>query len=230
MYSANSSSNTLNPPPSTGKLEARQAELPPEIAAEIEIAERTLTGVDPVMARLITAHAPCTLLRGELDFEYVVYTIIGQQISTKAAASVRDRLRDICGAISPRNILALSGEKLRGAGLSLRKTETIRTLAREITEKRISFSEFHEQSNEEIISTLTTIKGIGTWTVEMLLIFTMGRLDVFPIKDGAIVAMMSELYGVARKDLAGLKRVAEKWRPYRSVACWYLYRYKNSKV
>ena len=111
--------------------------------------------------------------------------------------------------------------------MSQRKAETIRAFASTVEKDTIRLSAFAGMSDEEIQRALTAVKGIGPWTAEMFLIFAMGRQDVFPIHDNALNSVISKLYRVDTSKQELLRDISNRWRPYRSVACWYLYKYKN---
>ena len=188
-----------------------------------------LAKADPVLASLIRRFSPCPLGSRTPQFGFIVDAIVGQQLSPNAAASIVRRLRAVCGGgrITAKHISALSLNDLRKAGMSQRKAETIRAFASTVEKDTIRLSAFAGMSDEEIQRALTAVKGIGPWTAEMFLIFAMGRQDVFPIHDNALNSVISKLYRVDTSKQELLRDISNRWRPYRSVACWYLYKYKN---
>jgi len=141
------------------------------------------------------------------------------------------RLRAACGGahITAKRIMGLTLDDLKKVGVSQRKAETIRTFACTVEDNTIHLGSFTKMSDEDILTTLTAVKGIGPWTAEMFLIFALGRQDVFPLHDSAIKSVISELYRVDTSKPDILRDISNRWRPFRSVACWYLYRYKNAK-
>lgn len=173
------------------------------------------------------------LARHENIYFMLVTSIISQQLSTKVAAVFRRRLLDLYnGEVpSPEQILSTSFEKLRGIGLSNAKANYILNVARFTVENGMSYENLNAMSNDEVIAYLTRIKGVGRWTVEMLLMFVLAREDVFAVNDLGIRNAMIKLYGLRTKDPKKLTKrlhsISKSWRPYRSYACMYLWRYKD---
>jgi DNA-3-methyladenine glycosylase II len=190
-------------------------------------AQRLLSRRDQVLKRLIAAVGPCTL-RSEPDrFGALVRSILAQQISTKAARSIHARLEAAAGAggITPASILALPDETLRAAGLSASKTRSLRDLADRVSRKDVPLDELHDHDDEAVIEALVPVRGIGRWTAQMFLIFSLGRLDVLPVDDYGLRCGIQKQYG--HKELPDRKKIeklAEPWRPFRSVATWYFWR------
>ncbi|HKU48247.1 MAG TPA: DNA-3-methyladenine glycosylase [Burkholderiales bacterium] len=149
--------------------------------------------------------------------------ICGQQISVKAAQSVWNRIC-ICldQKITPEAVIAQDRKKLRACGLSDRKTEYIADLAQHFADGRIHARDWPRMSDEEIIAELTDVRGIGRWTAEMFLMFNLLRPDVFPLDDLGLQKAIRLSY--RKKSLKSMKRLGESWRPWRSVATWYLWR------
>lgn len=194
-------------------------------------ADMFLAKTDPVLASLIRRLGPYSLGNRTPQFGFVVDAIVGQQLSPKAANSILSRLRRVCGGggFTSKRICSLSLDDLRKAGVSQRKAETILAFASAVNEGSIRLSAFSKMSDDDIYSTLTAVKGIGPWTAEMFLIFAMGRQDLFPTHDTAIGSVIQELYRVDTAKPDVLRDISNRWRPYRSVACWYLYKYKNER-
>jgi adenine-specific DNA-methyltransferase len=190
-----------------------------------------LGNAEPVLASLIQRFGPYPPNSRTPQFGFVVEAIVGQQLSPKAADSIMRRLRAACGGahITAKRIMALTLDDLKKVGVSQRKAETIRTFACAVEDNTIHLGSFTKMSDEDILSTLTAVKGIGPWTAEMFLIFALGRQDVFPLHDSALKSVISELYRVDTSKPDILRDISNRWRPFRSVACWYLYRYKNAK-
>jgi DNA-3-methyladenine glycosylase II len=190
-------------------------------------ARRHLAQRDPVLKRLIAAVGPCTM-RSEPDgFTALAYSIISQQISTKAAASIRGRLLQTLGdgGLRPANLLARSDEELRAAGLSASKTKSLRDLAEKVRSGAVPLKRLPKMPDEEVIEALLPVRGIGRWTAQMFLIFSLGRPDVLPVDDLGLRAGVQQVYGMSElPDRAALTALGEPWRPYRSVATWYFWR------
>ena len=190
-----------------------------------------LAKADPILASLIRRFSPCPLNGRAPQFGFIVDAVVGQQLSPKAAGSILRRVRATCGGerITAKRIIALSLGDLKKAGVSQRKAETIRAFASAVEKGEIRLGAFAKMSDANILRALTAMKGIGPWTAEMFLIFAMGRQDVFSIHDNALSNVISELYRVDASKPDILRDISNRWRPYRSVACWYLYKYKNDK-
>jgi DNA-3-methyladenine glycosylase II len=195
----------------------------------LQKAAQHLSKADPALFSVISRAGPAALAPHTDYYGALVNSIIGQQLSVKAAASIKKRLRDLFdGKLpSPEQILKTSIEELRAIGFSNAKANYIRDLAQHIVDGRVVFDHFPSLSNEEIIGELTDVKGIGEWTAHMFLMFCMGRLDVLPVGDLGIRNGIRELYGFT--DLptpAQIREIADKnnWAPYESAASWYVWR------
>jgi DNA-3-methyladenine glycosylase II len=177
---------------------------------------------DPVMAAIMRQHPGVYMtVRGE-PFMTLARAICGQQISVKAAQSVWDRVVVCCGAVTPEKVLARKRTELRACGLSDRKTEYIADLAQHFADGRIHSRDWPRMSDEEIIAELTDVRGIGRWTAEMFLMFNLLRPDVFPLDDLGLQKGIRVAY--RKTSLNSMKKLGETWRPWRSVATWYLWR------
>jgi DNA-3-methyladenine glycosylase II len=188
-------------------------------------AKRVLSKKDPVMGAIIRAHPKIFMMpRGE-PFFTLARAIVGQQISVKAAQAVWDRLVSCCSTIEPQTILAKERPVLRACGLSDRKTEYIADLAQHFADGKIHVHRWPEMDDDAIIAELTEVRGIGRWTAEMFLMFNLLRPDVFPLDDLGLQKGICHAYFKKRKvSLRTMKRLGETWRPWRSVATWYLWR------
>jgi DNA-3-methyladenine glycosylase II len=191
-------------------------------------AKKHLQAHDPYLARIITATPKLPPLTQHTNYyQALVESIIGQQLSVKAAASIDARFKALFnGFPTPEQILERDIEELHSAGLSRPKARYIQDLARHIISGEVRFDALDSLSNEEIASQLTQIKGIGEWTVHMFLIFCMGRLDVLPTGDLGIRSSIKKLYNL--NDLPSpddIRQIAKKyhWHPYESVASWYIW-------
>jgi len=189
-----------------------------------------LAKADPVMKKLIATAGKCRLSKRLEGFEALAEAIIRQQLSKKAAETIMGRvLKATKGRhLNHKTLKTVTDSQLRASGVSARKVSYLRDLERKVLEGRLDFKKIAKLSDQEAIDMLTQVKGIGRWTAEMYLIFVMLRPDVFPQEDMALRNAIYELYGV--KKSAFLKesdKIADKWRPYRSIACWYLWSYLN---
>lgn len=194
-----------------------------------EEAVRHISKADPTMARLIKRAGPFTLQLRKLrdPFEALSRNIIYQQLHGTAAAAIHARVLALGGGrLRPEDALALSDDELRGAGLSGAKLAALRDLAAKTVEGIVpTLARLRRMPDEEIVERLTQVRGIGRWTVEMLLIFNLGRADVLPVGDFAVRKGFALAYGLAEMPKPKeLTAHGERWRPYRSVASWYLWR------
>ncbi len=186
-----------------------------------------LKKADPVIGRLIDTVGPYRIRYLEPDFEALVKAIVYQQLSGKVASTIFTRLAALSsdGRLTAEAVLDISEGTLRSAGLSRQKIDYIRNLARLVQSGEIDFRLLRRLPDGEVIRNLTTVKGVGLWTVHMFLIFALRRLDVVPSGDLGIRAAVKKAYGMA--ELPSPKEVealAERWRPYATIASWYLWR------
>jgi DNA-3-methyladenine glycosylase II len=188
-------------------------------------AKRALARRDPVIAGIIRTHPKVFLSRRGEAFMTLARAIVGQQISVKAAQSVWDRFAACVGEVTPEKVLSKDRPVLRACGLSDRKTEYIADLAQHFADGAIRVQRWPQMSDEEIIAELVEVRGIGRWTAEMFLIFNLLRPDVFPLDDlGLQKAIRISYYKQRKVSLNAMRRLGESWRPWRSVATWYLWR------
>jgi DNA-3-methyladenine glycosylase II len=202
--------------------------------ASLQQAEQYLAKGDPTLAPIIATHGPCTIRPHHNYYEALVGEIIAQQLSVKAAASIHSHFVGLFDGIfpEPTNILQKDIEELRSAGLSRGKASYIRDLAEQIAAGTVRFDQLDNLSNTDIITELTSVKGIGEWTAHMFLMFCMGRLDVLAYGDLGIRNAIRDLYGLfALPNPDEVKAIAKKyhWHPYETVACWYLWSSKDNK-
>ncbi len=195
----------------------------------ISAAMQQLSATDPVLGAVITRAGACTLRPHENYYQELVESIIGQQLSLKAAAAIEARFVALFEGVfpTPEQILTLDEDTLRGVGFSRPKARYILDLAAHVYDGRIILDKFDALSNDEIIAELTTVKGIGEWTVHMFLIFCMGRLDVLPTGDLGIKNGIRKLYGFdSAPTVEDMREVAaaNQWHPFESVASWYVWR------
>jgi len=185
-----------------------------------------LRGVDARWDVLIGRAGPCLIQPRKDRFGTLVRAIIGQQISSKAATSIDARLRAITGEPhEPGPLTALGETGLRGVGLSGVKARYVLNLAAAVEAGSVPLEKYHRWDDAAVIVNLTAVKGVGVWTAEMFLIFALGRPDVWPVGDLGVRAGLRNLFGLSDLPKPELCRaLAEPWRPFRSVASWYLWR------
>jgi DNA-3-methyladenine glycosylase II len=190
-------------------------------------ARRLLARRDPVLRDLMREHGPCGLANAQHTdpFRALVSAIISQQLSTKAAATIRARVEALVGTpLTPAGMAAVDDAALRSAGLSRQKIAYLRDLCERVTSGELALAELDSMTDEAVIDALTRVKGIGRWTAEMFLMFRLHRPDVLPLGDLGIVKAVQRAYRLRTIPTPQrLMKLGEQWRPYRSVACWYLW-------
>jgi DNA-3-methyladenine glycosylase II len=196
---------------------------------------------DPVLAAIIARVGPFRLDRRPATFEAMCRAIVFQQLAGAAARTIYQRLQNACEQatggqdterslyggfiITPESVLVLTEEQMRACGLSRQKLSYIRDLAQKTISREVDFAALPAMSDEKVIEHLTRVKGVGVWSAQMFLIFALGRLDVMPTVDLGINMAIVKAYG--KRKIPKPKQIlkfAEKWKPYRSMACWYLWR------
>ncbi len=194
---------------------------------QLRQAERYLARVDPVLARMITQHGPCTLERDPHPrFHTLVWAIINQQLSVKAARSIEGRLLKHfrTPTFHPDHFHRVRETTLRRCGLSGAKIRYIREIARRVRQAELDLDRLDTLNDAQVADRLMELPGIGPWTVEMLLMFSLGRLDVLPVGDLALRKSMRLHWNMPDDTLHNDYLVlAEAWRPYRTVASWYIW-------
>lgn len=187
------------------------------------------------MARMIAHHRPCTLGSKKLDpFHVLCASIIGQQLSTKAADTIQARVATLVGAngrFYPAHFVSAQPEQLRACGLSNAKAKWLQTASARIESGEFSFRALARMDDAAAMAALDDLPGIGPWTAEMMLIFALGRVDIFSLGDAGLRRAINRVYNGGRKlsDTRTLK-IAKTWAPYRSVASWYLWRVADGDV
>lgn len=197
-------------------------------AQRFSIAIERLREGDSVLGSLIDSVGPCGLEPNPDLFGSLIRSIVGQQLSRGAASSISERLKSLfkSGTLSAAEFQQVSDSRLRSAGVSARKIVAMRDLTTRVVEDSLNLDGLSSLSDEEVADRLIAVKGVGTWTAQMFLIFALARPDVFPAGDGAVAAAVKTLYALSRNpSTSDLERISERWRPYRSIATWYLYRY-----
>jgi DNA-3-methyladenine glycosylase II len=192
-------------------------------------ARRVLMRRDPVLAPVIRKYRERSLIEGPpVDpFPALVRTIVGQQLSVKAAATIHGRLVALMpGSVAtPSAIVALTDEQLRAAGMSRQKSAYLRDLAAKAESGELPLDALPGMTDEQVIEAITKVKGLGRWSAEMFLMFRLRRPDVLPVDDLGIVNAIHRLYKLRKKPTADrILKMGEAWRPYRTVACYYLWR------
>ena len=189
---------------------------------------------DKKLKKLVEAAEPHQLKKRKNICTYLCASIMSQQLSTKVADVIYKRFIALYGGKEPRpqQILDTSFEQLRGIGLSNAKVNYVKNVAQFEMEKGMDANKLQKMDNEEVIAYLTEIKGVGRWTVEMLLMFALGREDVFAVDDLGIQNAMIKLYKLDKSDKKQLRekmlKVSAKWSPYRTYACVHLWRWKDN--
>ena len=190
-------------------------------------ARRLLARRDPVIRDLIRRHGPCGLADAQHEdaFTALTHSIISQQLSTKAAATIARRFDALFGGRpTPGAVAQVDDVQLRAVGLSSQKIRYMRDLCSRVADGSLTLEKVNELADEDVIQSLTQIKGIGRWTAEMFLMFRLHRPDVLPVDDLGILKAVQRAYGLRKLPRAErLTKIGEPWRPYRSVACWYLW-------
>lgn len=187
-------------------------------------AKRALGRKDPVMAAIIKRHPKVHLVPRGDPFLTLSRAIVGQQISVKAAQSVWNRFAALAKEVSPHRVVRLKTPQMRACGLSARKCEYIYDLAQRFADGRVHVHRWPRMSDEEVIADLVQVRGIGRWTAEMLLMFSLLRPDVLPLDDLGLQKAIRLAYFKRKISAKTMARVGEAWRPWRTVASWYLWR------
>lgn len=201
---------------------------PPVTPDDYARARRLLLRRDPVLAALIRKHGACGLASAQRadHFSALVRAITGQQLSTKAASTIYARLAALMpGGVSPASLSTLTDEQMRAVGMSRQKIAYFRDLSEKALSGVVALDSLESMTDDEVIATLTKVKGIGRWSAEMFLMFRLHRPDVLPVDDLGIVNAVKNVYGLRKRPTADrIRKIGETWRPYRSVASWYLWR------
>ncbi|MCK6558074.1 DNA-3-methyladenine glycosylase 2 family protein [candidate division KSB1 bacterium] len=199
--------------------------------SELAAAQRHLRRADPVLAQIIDRCGSCTLQPDRRYFASLVEAILSQQLSVKAAATIHARFKDLLGGqVESAGILQLTDAQIRAAGISRQKMGYLRDLSTKWQDGLLHGRRLARLTDDEVIAALTQVKGIGRWTAEMFLIFSLGRLDVLPVDDLGFRNAVKKAYRLRKlPEAKRLQQIAENWRPYRSVATWYLWQSLDNK-
>jgi DNA-3-methyladenine glycosylase II len=196
----------------------------------LERARRTLARRDPVLRALIRRVGPCGLRRRGDPYRALLRSVLYQQLAGAAARAIHARLRARFGGRDPRPgaLLAIRDAELRAVGLSRQKIAALRSIAEHFDDGRVDGRALARMDDDAVIACVTQMRGVGLWTAHMLLMFSLGRPDVLPVGDYGIRKGVQALYGLPElPERAELERVASRWRPWRSVASWYVWRYAD---
>ncbi len=189
--------------------------------------EAHLQAVDASLAAMIATVGPCAMQFREDRFGALVSAIISQQVASAAATTIHRRMCELLPdhVPTPEAIAALSPEQLRSAGLSGQKAKYLQALAAFVVDKRLDLQALDQMTDDEVASALVAVPGIGRWTADMFLIFSLRRPDVLPLGDLAVREAFMHHYGLEKGDFPHKAvAIAQAWRPWRSLACWYFYR------
>src|SRR5450755_3101428 len=202
------------------------------IKTDHESATRHLKKSDPVLAAIIGQVGPCCMQFGEPTFHVLAESILYQQLNGRAAATIFDRFTAQAGdPLTPKGILKLTDAEMRGVGLSRQKTAYLRDLAEKTKAGLLDFARLTELPEENVIAHLTQVKGVGVWTAHMFLMFTLRRPDILPTGDYGIQAAIKKHYKKRKWPKPDvMAKIAKPWAPYRSIACWYLWRSLDIKT
>jgi len=199
-----------------------------DIDEKVELAEAKLIELDPILGQIIIEQGPLRHLPRDDYFSALAQSIISQQVSTAAAAAIFLRLKNTTELL-PLNVSLLNQDQIKAIGLSRQKASYLIDLASHFVDDPKVYNHLSENSNEEIIAELTAVKGIGLWTAQMFLMFTLVRLDVFAPADLGLQKAIIRLYNLKKPPTPKkLELISKKWRPYRTVACWHLWRLLDS--
>ncbi len=197
--------------------------------AKIKIAQNHLEKNDPILGSVIKKYGDCTIKPHKDYYGELVSSIVSQQLSTKAASTIWQRVIDLFnGQVpSPQQLLIADNDKIRACGVSYQKINYMKDLAQHIIDGRLDMAHIATLPNSELSQQLTSVKGIGQWSADMFMIFSVGRLDILPVGDLGIKKGIMHLYNLkALPDALVMQKIAKKngWSPYESVASWYIWK------
>ena len=187
---------------------------------------------DAILSAIIEKVGPCKIEYGDPTFPSLAEAIVYQQLNGKAAVTIFNRFADLAGRpLTPQGILKLTEQQMRSAGLSKQKLSYIRSLAELTQSGELDFTRLPDMPDDEVIAHLTEVKGVGTWTAQMFLMFSLRRPDVLPTGDFGIQTAIRKHYRKRKMPKpAEMEKIAKVWIPYRSVACWYLWKSLDTKT
>ena len=181
---------------------------------------------DKKLKKIISSVGECNIRTISNPFEALVEAIITQQISDSAGKSISLKFKNLFGTKypTPHDVVKLSKDEIKSVGLSRMKAEYIFDISQMIVNKKLDFKIFKKMSNEDVISELTKIRGIGRWTAEMYLIFALGRMDIFPLGDLGLINGIKKLYELENPSTDEILEITNSWIPYRTIGTWYIWR------
>jgi DNA-3-methyladenine glycosylase II len=187
---------------------------------------------DPILRAIIERVGPCRMEFGEPEFSSLAEAIVYQQLNGKSAVTIFNRFAALAGdPLTPEGILKLSNEQLRGVGLSKQKSSYVKDLAAKASDGLLNFARLQDMTDDEVIEHLTQVKGIGVWTAHMFLIFSLRRPNVLPTGDYGVQMAIRKHYKKRKLPKPqDMEKIARVWEPYRSVACWYMWRSLDIKT
>lgn len=181
---------------------------------------------DQYLSEYVIKYSSCKIKKSPKSqyFSDLVESIVNQQLSGKAAATIFSRVRQLLITISPETVSSVTDQGLRDCGLSWNKVSFIKDLANKVISGELNISQLDKCSDEEVIEELIQVKGIGRWTAEMFLMFSLARPDVFPLDDLGIKNGMEKIFNSKMMSKQEMETVSFKWKPYRTIASWYIWR------
>jgi len=187
---------------------------------------------DPVLAAIIERVGPYRVEYGDPTFHSLAEAIVYQQLNGKAAVTIFKRFSDLAGTpLTPAGILKLTDAQMRSVGLSKQKSSYLKDMAQRAAQGELDFSRLREMTDDEVIEHLTQVKGVGVWTAHMFLMFTLRRPNVLPTGDYGVQNAIRKHYRKRKLPKpAQMEKIAKCWEPYRSVACWYLWKSMDIKT
>src|SRR5438552_8396881 len=193
---------------------------------------RHLKKADPVMRAIIERLGPCCMEFSPPEFHSLAEAIIYQQLNGKAAVTIFKRFAALAGEpLTPEGILKLTEEQMRSVGLSMQKSSYLKDMAERAARGDLDFSRLPEMTDDEVIKHLTQVKGVGVWTAHMFLMFTLRRPNILPTGDYGVQVAMKKHYKKRKLPKPEqMMKIAKCWEPYRSIACWYLWRSMDIKT
>ena len=191
-----------------------------------------LKKADPIMRAIIERVGPCRMEFGEPVFHSLAEAIVYQQLNGKAAVTIFKRFTALAGEpVTPKGIAKLTDEQLRSVGLSKQKSSYLRDMVERANRGELDFSRLPEMTDDEVIKHLTQVKGVGVWTAHMFLMFTLKRPNVLPTGDFGVQMAIKKHYNKRKMPKpVHMEKIAKPWEPYRSIACWYLWRSLDMKT
>ena len=191
-----------------------------------------LKKADPIMRAIIERVGPCRMEFGEPVFHSLAEAIVYQQLNGKAAVTIFKRFTALAGEpVTPKGIAKLTDEQLRSVGLSKQKSSYLRDMVERANRGELDFSRLPEMTDDEVIRHLTQVKGVGVWTAHMFLMFTLKRPNVLPTGDFGVQMAIKKHYNKRKMPKpVHMEKIARPWEPYRSIACWYLWRSLDMKT